>query len=686
MALYTEQELESYLEDYLWIMGDGSDSEGDAAVREQFIYVFNTLPDNFQTLLIGSRQVNITGNDEAIQELYRKSSDKESQVNGFFQPGKLTAEFKKSANDAVVWKYEARGRSGDVTARHETGHRADYVIGIQHCGYQGYWSDYSETWNAALYKEISHQQSVVNGANGTGLKSLLPQRLIPDAGPDAPLYYGHRELLEHLSYYDNEASHSREAFAEMSNHHLNLIAMHEGDEEFVDQLLSKKYPHLWPVYRDEFIPLVNEYADDLLFDEQRFLKDYVASSAKLRELMGRGADQEKDIEEGRRIYVSQRRDDALSGLNELIRKFSDPIGHYVQAKERLQDEYNLYDSENYSDQFDFEAAELEAQQLLNENGRDHVVFQAENMINEQKYLARYVAGCERFSHVVRQAFGERRQDLNMPEILQNFQACFAEGSEDDIKAVKAELVKLTMPSKALKSYVSMREQLEEQRWEIQHRYKPEQEVGSFSFDTESVKADIVGMMGPLSRKRLEDGQVNCENELRALRRFDQSVTALEDNLNDCLSDFGYKQDGQDMLNAFDAMYAQGGRSAIQKFRDHISVNHQLLNRYIHVREEHYESMALVEAGTGADELGYHLTKGHYRPFDTDMRNFPDDFEQLVGNDMLVAINEKGEAGLLEEIEQYEHKTHELLCGILGVCPEETRTRGSVASVKPGLDV
>lgn len=71
-----------------------------------------------------------------------------------------------------------------------------------------------------------------------------------------------QDLFRHTSQY-GKAKHAREAFAEVGAKYMETYAELAGDETKIDQVMSKTYKDLWPVYRDESLYKLENIADAL---------------------------------------------------------------------------------------------------------------------------------------------------------------------------------------------------------------------------------------------------------------------------------------------------------------------------------------------------------------------------------------------------------------------------------------
>ncbi|MBU0860002.1 MAG: hypothetical protein KJ667_08690, partial [Alphaproteobacteria bacterium] len=151
--------------------------------------------------------------------------------------------------------------------------------------------------------------------------------------PIGNLYEGYRALAYHLSLYEDEKDHPREAFAEMTAHYDMMYARFEGQEDAVDRVLTRNYPILWPAYRDMIIPKVEAHAEELWARRQSMIDSFVARSRALTDITGQPFD-EGEVRDKARMYAAE---NTLGGHLRIVKTrlvlYDDPVGAYLEARE-----------------------------------------------------------------------------------------------------------------------------------------------------------------------------------------------------------------------------------------------------------------------------------------------------------------------------------------------------------------
>ncbi|PZO86121.1 MAG: hypothetical protein DI626_06855, partial [Micavibrio aeruginosavorus] len=291
---YSREEIEFYVSKNLEIVGQKSRADAER-IRKDFADTIEKLPPEEQVLLIESRGANIVGDRAEINDLYKELDQNGlPNVNGFFTANgvSLSNDFNRKSflPEPIAWTPESRD-NGRVTMRHEHGHRVDRKLAQWEQKPEYFMSDASPTWADALDREMGRRQNrdVITPESSLNPLSWINKQInkITSRNQPAPLYEGYRELDAHLSYYSDKSTHPREAMAEMSNHRNSLYAKFNGDDTRVDAELSKRYPELWPAYRDEMIPKIAETAQKIINNREHDIDTYVQQMQKRESAAGR---------------------------------------------------------------------------------------------------------------------------------------------------------------------------------------------------------------------------------------------------------------------------------------------------------------------------------------------------------------------------------------------------------------
>lgn len=269
---YSQQELHSFAMSNMQIYKNGeAQLDGLQEAAQYYASTLERLPPAFQIVVAAHHKATVMSDQADLDKRHEGGG-----ALGLFVPGWVDG----VGESPVFWggMFESRPRTADggvhpeLTLRHEKGHRIDHILATRVAGTGQipkdlhYFSTLPQWVEPALY-ELEREQR--KGYFGTT--------------PDATLYTGVKRLIEHLShprYQGSPATRQHhiavESFAEMTVHYTTLYDVYNGDAERIDRKLSKAYPELWPVYRDEVLPRI-EHEAVLLHNEMAEYKSTIAS-------------------------------------------------------------------------------------------------------------------------------------------------------------------------------------------------------------------------------------------------------------------------------------------------------------------------------------------------------------------------------------------------------------------------
>jgi len=297
------------------------------------------------------------------------------------------------------------------------------------------------------------------------------KKLTTGRDPSTPLYEGARELPSHIDLYKDISAHPREAMAEVSNHHMSLYANHGGNEARVDELMSQKYPELWPVYRDDYLPAVKEYADNLQTQRQQSIDNYMTRAEALAEAGGQTFDETTVRQQAGILSAEGAIAAETRSMERTLNIYKDPVTKFVYAQRDLAEKryeletpYRERDSNPFV--FDEDVAEVEANRILSEQGKTALVEDVQSLRAEEKVLGRFEMAQNTLAERVSNALGDERTAYKPDaQVLAEFDALKTEGGLD---AVTAEMDRLRVPGRGFGQYLQAREDLERARWEIEY--------------------------------------------------------------------------------------------------------------------------------------------------------------------------------------------------------------------------
>lgn len=165
-------------------------------------------------------------------------------VGGFFEPGE----------QQVHWS--SKSKNWHAVMRHEIGHGVDYAVRVRIPDYDvPYESESIPDWQTAIDREIAR------GVTGT--------TRIPHAAS------GEGTIQEHLKSPLYKPDNYRiEALAEMFAAVERAKLEHADDPQAMQRVLTEAYPDLYPVYRDQYVPRMEEHAQAMMSNRQDIIDHY----------------------------------------------------------------------------------------------------------------------------------------------------------------------------------------------------------------------------------------------------------------------------------------------------------------------------------------------------------------------------------------------------------------------------
>lgn len=610
MSLYTREEIEEFVANNLEIIGE-YDAQEVERIRYNFADTIALLPAVHQSILIETQRQNITGDYQRVQQLYKDKQGTMDAVNGFFSPGafgkqqSLTGHFNcrvvtnmpvpedLQGKDVIVWSDNARGEDGRITARHEHGHRVDYLIGRNK-----YWSDTHQGWRDAVFRQIKTEKLKVEGINKKTPLTWLQKQVMEVSGP---LYEHARELLEHLNLYESDESYAREAMAEISNHHYSLYALYEGNEEKVDEIMSRKYPELWPIYRDEYMPAAQEYSDRLQNTRHEAIDNFMFKRVSMCKLSGEELD---ETEAARQAGLAAARGTLAKEnikLNEKLNIYKNPIEWYQVADRALQkakwtmaQDGETVDASNEFD-FDKAASEQRAKDIMESQGFTALINAQEALTQEKKLLQRLEWAYHRQEETYARLEGRETSQPWGNIILDRFNELMEQGGFD---RVQEEIDYAALPTKAVIDYASAVENLERDRLEMQYREDTNNEAyKNYQFDLDKFYSELDMMRGPYAKEEIQEATQNVNTIRQSLRKCETTLDTFASKLDTA---FGFEIEsytGPQVLEKFDELWQQGGRKAIYEQTQWMYLKQSDLNTYVTMAENLAEQYWELQYGT-----------------------------------------------------------------------------------------
>ncbi len=300
----TFEELSRYAESSLNIIGPQATAQAHL-YQQSLAGTLYVIPDDAQALMMFSgQQYTLTAGDFAeIQESLAKRGGGNAlegyAANGYY-----------SANDGTL-AYVAENINDDKIFSHEQGHAIDQALGN--------FSE-SDVWKEAVGRELENRKFDPD-------RSAYALSILPES----------RTLSQHTSTY-SVAETAKEAFAEMTNHYFAVFAQNSGDMEKVNEQLSKAYPDLWPVYKDEVLPRVADLAAQARAKAQTTLDDSIKIKEEFAKEMGMPFDHEAEAEKIRTMIIgSPAGMDAVLAESYELSRFSDKAESIKQILDKREE-------------------------------------------------------------------------------------------------------------------------------------------------------------------------------------------------------------------------------------------------------------------------------------------------------------------------------------------------------------
>lgn len=589
MAAYTREEIEAFVSSNLEIVGEKSLAKADA-LRSEFVESIASLPDYHQIILIENRRLNVAADYDKVQELLNNSGNsKGGGAGGFFSSygnNTLRSYFTHRAEGTIVWSSESRQDYRQGTIRHEESHRVDNQIGGGR-----FWSSSHQGFRDAVEREMETQKLRVSAdaKPSNWLERQFARIFSSDSVLDRFKISGRRELLDHLSHYEGLENHIIESFAEIGNTHMYFHAKFEGDKDKIDEAMSAKFSELWPVYRDEFIPSAQKYADNLLANRDAAITKYIGLHSDLNKYKDEDFDETATSERAKILSAQGQISSETLAIQKQISIYRNPVGSYLRAQENLAEaRWDLkYESDYKGRQenpfiFDEDNARVEAKAIKEKEGVDGLIARHTALLDERRALQRFQFSKDTYTRGLAEALGEDWHYPSGANILAEFDEIFTNGGLDGIEA---ECIRLSLPINAVNNYVRERENLEYSRWELQYADDSKaKRANPFIFNTSSVRADIETMLGPDVKENLETAAAALKEEARALSSYESRKLAFDEATSRGASKIEYSS-GQDILDQFNALKSQGGMEAVRSEIERMKIPARAIESYIDARED-----------------------------------------------------------------------------------------------------
>jgi len=241
------QNIDEFVNKNLQFVGDIPEQE-QLLIETVYKEVISTLPPWQRELLFAINKPTIFGTREYFINELDKERFKKPTTIGLYNPEEDISYIVAETRGELHYIYDSIN-----TVTHEDGHRTDL---IRHRN--SYWTNLSQSWQQAIDLEEKDGWKDFDVLSKARIKYMVDPRIA--------IYGGHGEISglhglnydlpvsEFLKQYKISAVHPLEAFAQISSIYTKLYQVSGGDINFTNSVLSNAYPHLFEVYKTQFIP------------------------------------------------------------------------------------------------------------------------------------------------------------------------------------------------------------------------------------------------------------------------------------------------------------------------------------------------------------------------------------------------------------------------------------------------
>jgi hypothetical protein len=251
--IYSNQEIEQFVRQNLEVSSAGWLSDPSNSGQRILVDAISNMPPEFQVFAMETNlDVTIsTPNNFGAEALATGITNSSlTAYSGSGYSGTMSVQNGETNPDRTIAlnSLYPSGYSQDIYG-HEFGHRADYEIDNTP---NRFFSD-NPSWQQAYSEQFP---SLPNQLNVFGSAYYRLTSLVVKSD-----FEGWKSIQSHLAQYTGEMEHHRpaEALAEVTKGYLHLYKEFDGNEAAVNAALTDKYPKLWPVYRDEFLPSLQQH-------------------------------------------------------------------------------------------------------------------------------------------------------------------------------------------------------------------------------------------------------------------------------------------------------------------------------------------------------------------------------------------------------------------------------------------
>jgi hypothetical protein len=403
---YDRDEIAAYTDASLHILGSEAQGQADS-IKNEFLNMVVGLPPWLQTLFIELDGANVATDLDTIVKLRKKISGTEERASGFFKPGDMTDEFNAAGfagqfRSPAIWAPEPGEPTALPAACHEIAHRIDLLAGLSHrtgkrTANRLYLSDQSLNWNLAVLEEVQR-------------KIDDPDRKVNLEKEKADFYVGYENIAQHVIAYKDLDQWPREAMAEMTTHYALSYALLEGNDQEVDGLLTRHYPILWPSYKKDMLPALQDAARELWRVKLEEIEDHVDYQR---------ASQTGDFDEDKAHRLA-RLESAAGRIKPLLRDVETFVKADVWLFRQRQIVLNKYGT------IDVATAKGRGIAVAAREGRDAVIKRAEDMRQEANLVYEFSIQQKNLAQLL-------EPDVSIADILKRFDTLKIEGGLENVR-------------------------------------------------------------------------------------------------------------------------------------------------------------------------------------------------------------------------------------------------------------
>ena len=657
LNVYSHEQIVAFVDAKLKKIGTGA--MNDPKLNRSVVQMISVLPPAFQVLFLETGHDTVVGDMDEVNRTYFEidKSNNHDRVGGFFTPGQRTIDNFDLLNPSV-FQYLGAGKFSVRTLRHEKSHDIDFMLGeyfTPEGGTAGYFTSLSAGWDAALKREIEHKWKKYGRVEKSPDEVLdLPKEKMAELvdaqkRPDS-LYDNYRPLLNHLSSYNTKGQKTRESFAEMCVHYMSLYEKTGGSMSSIDRKLSKQYPELWPHFRDDVLPRIEEIAQDLVDERRNQIMVYAIAEQNVADFWGLSYSQERSFRDAALALANGTFAERMEDFERIEEFFINPIDNYAKALQELDDLYYEYDADSVEDVDDVRDRAIAAE-ILHKKGRAAIGNAFLRVEHERESFEEFVAAYDSRLKKISPEFSIRTYfEMTTPRDtpVTYFKAIFEKGGEDAVKKHIEALPKVESVAAFHRSH---------HEWE-----KLTGELGRKPTKTKEFAESVERSSVVHLRAMIESQQYNAvvvrtaaiDSDRRALSDYGSALILLKRNVHDLTEGGIQRAVGTEILERYDRIKIKRGLDGVKAETEKLKITPDDIKEYVDARTSYWDwSRAYEEHGKNVPIV----RDGNKVYLATPSQKFPAELNAAIASEIVDAVSDGGKTELLRRQREIQSRTH-----------------------------